>query len=223
MSAPVKGNTTASNPTPASASFTIAHNQNTGSDGLIILMLTMSNVRNYSGATYGGQTMTQLYSINRGGLSQRMAFFSLQNPPTGNNNMVISFSGGSVFNPISIFIHSFTGSGGIGNSSRTGGQSTPNVQSLTVSQDDSLVMTTACSINAITTIEIPQGTSVSYTTHNTNRQVGTGAISGNSGFSAGSINIETNSTFGSVTNDRTEILGLGGSGGTTNGDFFLVM
>ena len=223
MSAPVKGNTTASNPTPASASYTIAHNQNTGSDGLIIVMLTMSNVRGYSGVTYDGTAMTQLYSINRGGLSQRMAFFYLQNPSTGNNNMVISFSGGSVWNPISIFIHSFTGSGGVGNSSRTGGQSTPNVQSLTVSQDDSLVMATACSVNVISSIEIPQGTSVTFTTHNTNRQVGTGAISGNSGFSAGSIDIETNCATGNVTNDRTEILGLGGGGATTNGDFFLVM
>lgn len=222
MSAPTKGNTTASNPTPASASYTIAHNMNTGSDGLLIVMLTMSNARTYSGVTYDGTAMTQLYQINRSGLSQRMAFFYLQNPSTGNNNMVISFSG-SVWNPISIFIHSFTGSGGIGNSLRTGGQTTPNAQSLTVSQDDSLVMATACSINAISTIEIPQGTSVSFTTHNTNRQVGTGAISSNSGFSAGSINIETNSTFGSVTNDRTEILGLGGGGGTTNGNFFLVI
>jgi hypothetical protein len=222
MSAPVKGNTTASNPTPASASYTIAHNMNTGSDGLIIVMLTMNQIRSYTGVTYGGVAMTQLYTIQRGGLSQRMAFYYLQSPPTGNNDMVISFSS-TVWNPISIFIHSFTGSGGIGNSLRTGGQSTPNIQSLTISQDDSLVIATACSVNVITSIEIPQGTSVSFTTHNVNRQVGTGAISGNSGFSAGSIDIETNSTFGSVTNDRTEILGLGGGGGTTNGDFFLVM
>ena len=221
MSAPIKGNTTSANPTPGANKYQFTHNQNTGSGRLLIIQLTMSNIRTYTGCTYGGQAMTQLYIINRGGLSQRMAFFYLVDPPTGNNTLRINFNN-SVWNPISIHARSFTGSGGIGNDAKTGGQSTPNTQSLTVS-DDSLIMATACSVNVISTIQIPQGTNRTFVTHNTNRQVGTGSISANAGFSAGTYNIRTTSTFGSVTNDRIEILGLSSPATNTDGDFFMLM
>ena len=221
MSAPVKGNTTSANPTPGANNYQFTHNQNTGTGRLLIIQLTMSNIRTYTGCTYGGQAMTQLYTINRGGLSQRMAFFYLVDPPTGNNTLRINFNN-SVWNPISIHARSFTGSGGIGNDAKTGGQSTPNTQSLTVS-DDSLIMATACSVNVVSTIQIPQGSNRSFVTHNTNRQVGTGAISANAGFSAGTYNIRTTSTSGSVTNDRVEILGISSPGTNTDGDFFMLM
>jgi hypothetical protein len=219
MSAPVSVNTFSANPTPANNFYQFSFNVASGSNRLLILQLTMANTVGYSGCTYDGVAMTQLHSTNRGGLSQRMGFFYLLNPNTGNNTLRINF-GGNQWNPISIFARYLTGSGGIGNEGRTGAQSTPNTQSLTVSQD-SLITATACSVNVISTIQIPQGTNITFTTHNTNRQVGTGAIS--TALSAGTYNIRTTSTSGSVTNDRVEILGLGGSGGTTNGDFFLVM
>ena len=112
------------------------------SDGLIVAQFTMSNARSYTSCTYGGVAMTQLYQINRNGLSQRMAFFYLENPPTGNNTLRVNFNN-SQWNPISLHIRSFTNCGGIGASARTGGQSTPNTQSLTV-EDDSLIMITSC-------------------------------------------------------------------------------
>ena len=217
MAVPTKGNVTNANPTPGANFKTQSHNHNTGDDGLIIAQFTMSNSRNYSGCTYGGQAMTQLYQINRSGLSQRMAFFYLENPPTGSNNLVVSFSG-SQWNPISLHIRSFTNSGGVGASTRTGGQSTPNNGSLTV-EDDSLIMITSCSINAITSQQIPQGTNRTYTQHNTNRQVATGAISADGGHSAGSVALRSTSTFGSITLDRTEIKGLSNVD-TSGGDFF---
>jgi hypothetical protein len=220
MATPTKGNTTSANPTPGANSKTQAHTHNTGSDGLIVAQFTMSNTRTYTYCTYGGQAMTELYQINRGGLSQRMAFFYLENPPTGNNNLVVGFNG-SQWNPISMHIRSFTNSGGVGASGRTGGQTTPNTQSLTV-EEDSLIMITSCSINAISTQQIPTGTNRTFTTHNTNRQVGTGAISADAGHSAGSISIRGTSTFGSVTLDRTEIKGLSSSS-TAGSDFFLIM
>jgi len=211
MASAIKGNVTNSNPTPGASSYTFNHNQNTGSDGVLIVAITMASTVNYSSVTYGGQAMTLVYNQNRTGLSQRMAFYSLDTPPTGNNNVVINFSG-SQWNPISIHARSFTGCGGIGNITNTGGVATPNIKSLTISQD-SLVMVTACSINAITSIEIPQGTVRTFVTHNTNRQVGTGAISVDGGHNAGSISLETNSTFGNITLDAVEILASGGSGG----------
>jgi hypothetical protein len=210
MATATKGNTTNANPTPGASSKTQAHTHNTGDDGLIIAQFTMSNTRTYSGCTYGGQAMTELYQINRSGLGQRMCFYYLENPPTGNNDLVVSFSG-SQWNPISIHIRSFTGSGGVGASARSGASSTPNTKDLTV-EEDSLIMITSCSINAILTQQIPQGTNRTFTTHNTNRQVATGAISADAGHSAGTISLRSTSTSGSVSLDRTEIKGLTSSG-----------
>ena len=218
MSSPVSVNSFSANPTPGNNFYQFSFNVASGSDRLLVIQLTMSNARTYTGCNYGGQSMTQLHSTNRGGLSQRMAFFYLVDPPTGNNTLRINFNG-SVWNPISIHARYFTGSGGIGNQGRTGGQSTPNTQSITVSED-SRVMATACSINAISTIQIPQGNNRGFATHNTNRQVGTGAIS--AGLSAGTYNVRTTSTFGSVTNDRVEILGLSSPGGSSSGDWFMI-
>jgi len=222
MAAPTKGNVTNANPTPGANFYQFTHNQNVGSNRFLIVQFTMSNNRSYSSCRYGGQVMTQLYQINRGGLSQRMAFFYLQDPPTGNNTLRVNFNN-SVYNPISIHARSFTDCGGIGNSARTGGQSTPNTQNLTVSQDDSLVMITSCSINAILTQQIPTGTNRTFITHNTNRQVATGAISANAGESAGVISLRSSSTYGTVTLDRTEIKGLSVVTENNDGDFFQFM
>ena len=221
MAVPTKGNTTSSNQTPAANFKTQNHNQDTGDNGLIIAQFTMSNARTYTSCTYGGVAMTQLYTVNRGGLSQRMAFFYLENPPTGTNELRVNFNN-SQWNPISMHIRSFTDCGGVGASTRVGGQSTPNNGSLTV-EDDSLIMTTSCSINAILTQQIPTGTNRTFTTHNTNRQVATGAISADVGHSAGSITLQSTSTFGSITLDRTEIKGLSSSVDTSSGDFFAMM
>jgi len=221
MAVPTKGNTTSANQTPAANFKTQNHTQDTGDNGLIIAQFTMSNARTYTSCTYGGVAMTQLYQINRSGLSQRMAFFYLENPPTGTNQLRVNFNG-SQWNPISMHIRSFTNSGGIGNSLRTGGVTTPNTQTLTVS-DDSLIMITSCSINAITGQQIPTGTNRTYSQHNTNRQVATGAISADAGHSAGSISLRATSTFGSLSLDRTEILGLTNTVDTSSGDFFMLM
>jgi hypothetical protein len=221
MAVPTKGNATSANPTPGANFKTQNHTQNTGNDGLIVAQFTMSNARSYTSCTYGGVAMTQLYTVSRGGLGQRMAFFYLENPPTGTNQLRVNFNS-SQWNPISMHIRSFTNSGGVGASTRVGGQSTPNNGSLTV-EDDSLIMITSCSVNAITSQQIPTGTNQSYTQHNTNRQVATGAISADVGHSAGSIPLQSTSTFGNITLDRNEIKGLGGSVDTSGGDFFAMM
>tara|TARA_R100000951_G_scaffold116609_1_gene129332 strand:- start:5030 stop:5695 length:666 start_codon:yes stop_codon:yes gene_type:complete len=221
MAAPTKGNTTNSSSTPGSNFKNYTHNQNTGSNGLIVVQLSMTNSRTYSSCTYGGQSMTQLYQINRSGLGQRMAFFYLENPPTGSNTLRVNFNN-SVWNGVSVHIRSFTDSSGIGASTRTGGQPSPHNGTLTVEQD-SLIMITSCCVNVILTQQIPTGTNRTFTTHNVNRQVATGAITADAGHSAGAISLQATSGSGNLTLDRTEIKGLGGGGGTNNGNFFLVM
>jgi len=222
MSAPTKGNVTNLNQTPAANFKTQNHTHNNGNDGLLVAQFTMSNSRSYTSCTYGGQTMTRLYTINRGGLSQRMAFYYLANPPTGTNQLRINFNG-SVWNPISMHIRSFTNCEGIGSNANTGGTATPNTQNLTVLQDDSLVMMSSCSVNQVLTQQIPTGTNRTFTTHNTNRQVATGAISANAGESAGVISLRSTCTFGNLTLDRIEIKGLGSAVDTSGGDFFAIM
>lgn len=221
MAAPTKGNTTNSSSTPGANFKDYTHNQNTGSNGLIIVQLSMTNNRSYTGCNYGGQSMTQLYTINRSGLGQRMAFYYLENPPTGSNTLRVNFSA-SVWNGVSVHIRSFTDSGGIGASTRTGGQPSPHNGTLTV-EEDSLIMMTSCCVNVILTQQIPTGTNRTFTTHNVNRQVATGAISANAGHSAGSISLRATSGSGNLTLDRTEIKGLGSSSGGSNNDFFLMM
>lgn len=221
MAAPTKGNATNLNQTPAANNKTQNHTQNTGSNGLIIAQFTMSNTRTYTGCTYGGVAMTQLYQLNRSGLSQRMAFYYLENPPTGNNQLRVNFNG-SQFNPISMHIRSFTDCGGIGASSRTGGSSSPHTGNLTVEQD-SLIMITSCCVNAIATQQIPTGSNKTFTTHNTNRQVATGSISANAGESAGTVSVRATSVFGNLTLDRTEIKGLSAPVSDTGADFFFLM
>ena len=103
MAAPTKGNTTNSSSTPGASFKDYTHNQNTGSNGLIIVQLSMTNNRTYTSCNYGGQSMTQLYQINRNGLGQRMAFFYLENPPTGSNTLRVNFSA-SVWNGVSVHI-----------------------------------------------------------------------------------------------------------------------
>ena len=223
MAAPTKGNTTNINPTPGANFYQFTHNQNTGNDGMVIVQLTMANTVTPSTATYNGVAMTRLYTINRGGLSQRMAFYYLLNPPTGNNTLRVNFSGNQ-WNPISLHARSFTNSGGIGASLRSGGSSTPNNRTLTLQQDDSLVIITSTGVNQILTQQIPTGTNRTFTTHNTNKQVATGAISADIGHGVGLINLRATATFGNLTLDRTEILGLNTPPtDTSGGDFFLFM
>ena len=106
--------------------------------------------------------------------------------------------------------------------------STPNTRTLTVSQDDSFIIITSCSVNQVLTQQIPTGTNRSFSTHNTNRQVAAGAISANTGHSVGSVSLRATSTYGNVSIDRVEILGINedsndseDSGG--NEDFFSVL
>jgi hypothetical protein len=206
MTAPTKGNTTSSNQNPAGSFKTYNHNQNTGNDRLLVVQITMANTTNYASCTYNGVSMTLLYNKNRGGLSQRMAVFYLVSPPTGTNTVRINFTGNQ-WNPISVLIKSFTNSGGVGEFRNAGGSSTPNSKTIPVEQD-SLVMISSCSNNTILTQQIPTGTNQTFTTHNTNKQVATGAITSNVGHNVGSVSLRATSTSGNLTLDRFEIKGL---------------
>ena len=214
------GNKTQANPTPGASFYQLAHNQNTGSDGLIIVSAVMSNSRTFTSATYGGQTMTAIFLRAFGGLAQYTKFFILDNPPTGSNTLRINFNG-TQWNPISVYAKSFTGAQAGGNFINLSGTSTPKSSNIALSAG-SLVYAYGLSINAITGVQIPTGTATSAEfTHNTNRQVRGGLNT--TPFSAGTEQIRTTSSSGSVTLQAYEIQEKATAGGGGNENFFLIM
>lgn len=214
------GNKTQSNQNPNGNSQTLAHTQNTGSDLGLLVVITMANTTNFSGCTYGGVAMTLVQNVNYSGQSQRCGAYYLQAPPTGGNNIVVSFSG-SQFNSTSIFAVSFTGAGNFGAFGSNGALTTPNSQSITISAN-SIIYLTGLSSNAQNTPYSIGGSSRSFEfSHNTNRIV-RGALSG-TGLSAGATNVTTAADFGTVTNFRVEIQEASSPPPSTDdGDFFML-
>lgn len=218
------GNKTPFIQTPLSpwTSLTKAHTHNTGADGFLFVSFVMSNgggTRNYSGCTYGGQAMTSIKIQNFGGLQQRWGCFGLLNPPTGNNDIVVTFNG-TVFTPVSMFAVSFTGSSGAGLFATNGASSTPNSKTLTVSAG-SCIYALGISNNAFTGIDIDGSARPLEFQHNTNKQT-SGALS-LIPLSAGSTSVVTKVTFSSVSNSRVEIKESSTPPPSTNDGNFLLM
>ena len=162
--------------------------------------------------------MTLIKTQPFSGLQQRWACYGLLNPPTGNNNIVISFNG-AVFNPVSLFATSFTGSSGAGNFATIGALTTPNSQTLAVSAG-SCIYATGISNNAFTGIDIDGSARTLEFQHNTNKQI-SGALSAVP-LSAGTIDVVTKVTFNTVSNSRVEIKEAGTPPSTDNGNFLLM-
>ena len=107
----IVGNKTTNKTTPGSSNFiTFNHTQNTGSDGLIVVAISMNRANNTTTVTYDGVAMTQRLKYNSGtaALSQRYGFWELAAPSTGLNQVRINFTG-NVFNPVNTQVQSFSG------------------------------------------------------------------------------------------------------------------
>jgi len=202
------GNKTESNQNPNGSSQTLAHNMSTGSDGTLMVVVTMSsqNSRNFTGATYNNVAMTLLKNQLYSGLIQRTAVYILQNPSTGSNNFVVNFNG-SQFNSTSIFACSFTGAGAGGANLNNGASTAPNSQSLTI-EENSIIYAHGVSDNVQSAYSIGGSPRTLEFTHNSSKQVG-GALS-LTGLMAGATNVTTDAITGTITNLRVEILASGG-------------
>lgn len=222
MASATKGNQTSNKSTPGATFKQLNHTQNSGSNRVLIAFFQISNGNNrtFTGATYGGDAMDNLYIIQRGGLSSRMAVYYMIDPPEGTNALRVSFSNQN-WNAMSFYARSFTDCGGIGAHVKVGAATSPHNENLTV-EEDSLIMMTACSNSNIQTMQIPTGTTVPDINHTTTKKVGVGAIS-NSGHSAGSIPLRTTVNNNSVTLDAVEVKGLSSSGGGGESNFFMIM
>jgi len=192
-----------------------------GSDGFIMMILTMSNTSNFdaTGITYGGQQLTLLNNQSfGGGLSIRQAVYGLLSPPTGSNNVSISFTA-QQFNGVSVVIQSFHGCNGFGNLNTNGLRSSPHSRTLTVSAG-SVIYATAISTQTIDRYEIDAVNEGELFEHNINRQV-SGAFSGilNTSGSKNVTAISPSSSF-RLTNSRFEITESTGPVTISNGNFF---
>lgn len=214
------GNRTASNLNPNGATQTLSHNQNVGANGTLLVVMAMPTV-NYSTVTYGGVAMTQLDNNFESGISQRMAGFILVNPPTGVNNIVVTFTSNQ-WNNTSMFACSFTGANGVGNHLYTGLVTTPNSQSITITENSVIYASGMSGTAQSFGYDIGGTTRVNeFNGHVANNQV-EGALSA-LGLSAGAQNVTTKADSSQVTNYRIEILEAGATPNqSSNPEFFLM-
>jgi len=190
------------------------------SDKVLVVVATMPNNRNFSSATYDGVSMgTPILNQSFGGLAQRQVVYALANPSDGSNLLRLIFSG-SQFNGVSLAIYNFTDCGGVGNFGISGGATTPNIKTLTIS-DNSMIVATGISVASQNGQDYTIAT-VDYGLlyqHNVNDQV-CGNISTN--IPSGLRTVTTRTGSGTVTNVRVEILEQASST-TNNGNFFLTL
>ena len=198
----VIGNKTQSNQNPNGSNQTLAHNQNTGSNRGLLVVITMASSVNFSSCNYGGVAMSLIQNSLFSSEGQRQAAYYLADPATGSNNIVVTFSG-SQFNTTSIFAVSFTGADGVDVFGSNAGATTPNSQSLTILAN-SIIYASGLSSNAQNTQYSIGGSSRPFEfSHNTNVQC-RGALSA-TGLSAGATNVTTYADFVNVTNFRVAI------------------
>lgn len=131
------GNKTFDNTNPGAGTRTFSHNQNTGSNGYLYILIACP-ATTVSGVTYAGVSMTNVSTQTPGVYGTQWTFWKLAAPATGSNNVVITYSTGQ-FNPVSAFVVSTTGSSGSGSVVFDDTAASPNTSSITVAAN-SIVM-----------------------------------------------------------------------------------
>lgn len=123
------GNKTFDITTPVIATRTIAHNSN----GNWLFVETMiDSTASYVGVTYNGVAMTKIGEQTTTTTTERWAFWQLENPASGSNNVVVTMNA-APYNPLSINIFSGVSCGGSGNVVFDDTAASPNSTSITVS------------------------------------------------------------------------------------------
>ena len=185
----VRGTTTQDRRIPSSTTYTISHNQNTGTDRYLFVVITCP-ATTVTSVTYGGASMT-LVQRRATAYSTDWTVWRLAAPATGINNLVVNM-GASNFNGVSTFITSFTGCSGVGNIAYNGSQLLPTTTSITI-QQNAMVIGSVLGGNATNAnVEIPLGTARTLLyNHNVNNFTW-GSVSPS--LSAGTITLEGNST-----------------------------
>ena len=152
----IEGNFTSNITNPLGSSISFLHNQNTGSDGHLVIIIASPAVA-VSTVTYGSQPMTNVRQNNTA-YSTYWSVWELDAPPTGSNTVSITLSSGN-FNNVSTICYSFTGSNGVGNTNLNNSQAVGQTTSVTISNNSMIIGTVISGNSTSAYIEIPQGTS----------------------------------------------------------------
>ena len=217
------GNKSTDTTTPGSNSFlTFNHTQDTGSDGLIVVAISMATANNSTTVKYNGVAMTERLKYGSSQISQRWGFWELAAPATGLNQVRIDFTG-NVFNPVNTQVQSFTGAvagGLVGNNDQA---SSPHSRTRTGITADSLMMVMSVSTSNISggTLKV-DGVTVTKNTLNNNRYQSVGTST--NPLSAGSvICIATGAqSWNTLSNQTLEIKAAGSTPSGNSGNFLMM-
>lgn len=211
-----KGNTTSDRRIPSASSYSFSHNQNTGSDGHLFVVIACP-ATTVSSVTYGGNSMT-LVQRRSTSYSTDWTVWELDAPPTGSNTVAVTMASAN-YNGVSTFVVSFTGCSGVGNTAYNGTPSTTTTASITISNNSIIIGASIGGNNTGANMEIPQGTARTLEWNDNINNFTWGAVSPT--LSSGSVTCESNSSASNILM-LTEVQEAGGGGGGNSGSFFLM-
>jgi len=152
----VEGNRTADVRVPAGSSWSFSHNQNTGNDRCLVVIVA-SPAMSVSSVKYGGQTLTNKRNSSTS-YSTYWSVWELKNPPTGSNTVQVNLSSGS-WNNTSTVCYSFTNCSGVGNTNFNNTQAVNQTTSLNISTNSMIIGSVIAGNSTSAYIQIPSGTS----------------------------------------------------------------
>jgi hypothetical protein len=210
-----KGNFTSDVRIPAASSYSFSHNQNTGSNGCLIVIVACPAVST-TGVSYGGQAMTNVRNDSTS-YSTGWSVWRLLNPPTGANTVLVTLNTAS-FNSTSAVCYSFTDCSGVGNTNFNNTQASNQTTSVTISNNSMVIGACIGGNSTSAFIEIPDNTSRTVDWNHNINNFTWGGISPS--LSAGSITIQGGATATNIiiAVEVTEVVTVN----STNG-WFLIM
>jgi hypothetical protein len=209
------GNKTFDINTPSASSRTFSHNQNTGSDSYLFVLVACP-ATTVNSVTYAGIPMTLLSSQTPTVYGTEWSFWQLSSPSTGANNVVVSFAAAQ-FNPTSCYVISTTGSAGSGSVVFDDTAVSPNTTNITVSSNSIVMGALIAGNNVSHNITIDGSSRTLDFTHNINNFT-SGALSAVLTSGSKSISISGNTSLSGFYMEITEA--AGGSPTGDAGDFF---
>jgi hypothetical protein len=190
----VEGNFTGDARVPMGSTYSFSHNQNTGTDRCLVVIIAAPAV-SITSVNYGGQALTNVRQTLLNNYSTYWSVWRLNNPPTGINSIQVNLSTAS-WNPTSVVCYSFTGSAGVGLNSLTQPAVSNPTATINISNNSMIIGANVGGNSTSAYIAIPQGTNRPIDwTHGINNYTW-GGISPS--LSAGNTTIQGGSTATSV-------------------------
>lgn len=212
-----KGNFTGDVRIPAGSSYSFSHNQNTGSNRCLIVIVACPAVST-TGVTYGGQAMTNVRNDSTA-YSTGWSVWRLLNPPTGANTVLVTLNTGS-WNSTSTVCYSFTDCSGVGNTNFNNTQASNQTTSVTISNNSMVIGACIGGNSTSAFIEIPDNTSRTVDWNHNINNFTWGGISPS--LSAGTITIQGGATATNII-IAVEIRESAASAGNNTGGWWLIL